>query len=835
MNGDSITPWMRAADFLRKGPRYHMAYIGWRARRLTSRRSSAEWPPHQELEQIVTGGGPRTGALEERLHAHFNSRRSPRPLCDWSRRAELVARVPQAVREGTVAQADLICARRFVYRGVEVAFDGAIDWRARPGGNTDWTWDLNRHHFFITLGRAYWYTRDERYAITFRDLLREWLAANPPDMTSPIWRSVFEAGVRVSSWCWAHALFLPSSALDPGTHLELLRGILGLGRYLHRNLERHAWNNHLLLEARALSMLGLLYPELPDSVAWRRDGLEVLGTELERQILADGVHSERSSLYHAILSSDLLEHLVVLRLAGRGERDQAYCQALVRLLGMALFQAAITRSDGSRPMLGDASRKDAHVRYDAPLGARLLLEARGVPAAGSPDESLVWLLGTEHCEAGTVGPSTGDAARGRHSRAFPVGGYFVLEADSGKESLHAVFDCGPFGDPVVPGHGHADALSLDLALGSAHLLVDPGMYSAHLGERWRNYFRGTSAHNTVVVDGRDQSVLDGLRRVFRPARSTLLDWASCSSFDVVGGLHLGYLRLRGPVTHRREIFFLKPRLMLVVDRLEGRGAHTHDLHFHFAPEAEASPGTEGSACHVKLPCGRGLTVIPLLTEGLEASLETGVDGPGRPQGWVAYTSGVKEPAPVLRHRKAGKGTVVFATLLIPELASAGRQTSARGVAVTQDVSDGRRPSQAVACAVDQADGSVDLIAARRLTQAAEVAPGRFLRAGDLAGDGDFQALTLAPGGSPRAGVVYRGWELVYRGEHLIVYEAGGLPGHFAFRLEGKTLEVETAVPPLPGVSFRLLGPLREVEAAVVNGKPLRLRRSADGAVRILLE
>ena len=41
------------------------------------------------------------------------------------------------------------------------------------------------------------------------------------------------------------------------------------------------------------------------------------------------------------------------------------------------------------------------------------------------------------------------------------------------------------------------------------LLVDSGTYACHTQKKWRDYFRGTSAHNTVRVDMLDQSVSGG--------------------------------------------------------------------------------------------------------------------------------------------------------------------------------------------------------------------------------------------------------------------------------------------------------------------------------------
>ena len=38
-------------------------------------------------------------------------------------------------------------------------------------------WEMNRHQFLVTLGKAYWLTSDEQYAERMISILRSWIAA----------------------------------------------------------------------------------------------------------------------------------------------------------------------------------------------------------------------------------------------------------------------------------------------------------------------------------------------------------------------------------------------------------------------------------------------------------------------------------------------------------------------------------------------------------------------------------------------------------------------------------------------------------------------------------
>ena len=103
-----------------------------------------------------------------------------------------------------------------------------------------------------------------------------------------------------------------------------------------------------------------------------------------------------------------------------------------------------------------------------------------------------------------------DRSGGRFASDVYGGGYYILgdrldEADETK----LIMDAGPLGFLSIAAHGHADCLSLLLSVSGKELLVDPGTYCYHTEREWRDYFRGTAAHNTVRVDGIDQSQIAG--------------------------------------------------------------------------------------------------------------------------------------------------------------------------------------------------------------------------------------------------------------------------------------------------------------------------------------
>src|SRR5438067_13909420 len=115
-----------------------------------------------------------------------------------------------------------------------------------------------------------------------------------------------------------------------------------------------------------------------------------------------------------------------------------------------------------------------------------------------------------------------------------------------RDGASLIVDVGPPCPDYLPAHAHADMLSFELCLGGRRVIVDSGVYTYEAGE-WRDLFRSTRAHNTVEVDGENQSEVWSSFRVGRRARPHNVVFRD----NGVEGEHDGYERLAVPVRHRR--------------------------------------------------------------------------------------------------------------------------------------------------------------------------------------------------------------------------------------------------------------------------------------------
>ena len=547
----------------------------------------------------------------------------------------LRARWPAAVTE-IVARANAICDGRFDLLGYEgLSFGDPIDWHAEPVsgrrapavhwsridyldprvlGDHKLIWELNRHQYFITLGRAYWLTGDERYAATIVRHLESWMDANPPK-TGVNWASSLELSYRAISWLWALSFLRESPSLSARIFARVLAFLDLKARHIVRHLSTYfSPNTHLTGEALGLFVVGESLPQLEQSSRWSSLGRAILEEQLSRQVRADGSYVEQSPHYHRYT---LEIYLFALAMARRSARTlSGVDERLTAALDHAML---ITAPDGTFPLIGDddggqllpLALTGALNDFRPALSTAAVMFTRRDYAyvAGAPSEQTLWLLGTRGLAAFEMLPKAPPAPT---SRAFADGGFYVTRDDWSSESNYMLIDAGPHGF-LTAGHAHADALSFVLSVAGRPIFVDPGtcVYTSTDGDRDR--FRSTTAHNTVTVGEASSSEPGAGPFQWRHvARTTVERWTSDAQHDYLRGSHDGFSRLRPPVRHERSILYVKRGHWVIRDRIVGASASRMRLHFHCAPGTRAELV---SGDRVRLSAAGGEDRVDLATFG----------------------------------------------------------------------------------------------------------------------------------------------------------------------------------------------------------------------------
>jgi hypothetical protein len=550
------------------------------------------------------------GLLADRI-AQRQARCVIDPSLAESMRHEVSSRWPDATADAS-ARADRILAGNYDllgYRGLQIA-----DWHSDPVhrrrapricwaevpyldpaiGDHKIIWELNRHQHWLQLGRAWWLTGDERYARAIVEQLESWLAENPP-LTGINWASMLEIGFRTISWTMAvHFLSAGSGQRAAGSksqpftascQLPATSFFVAIDRQL-RHVEQHlsyyfSPNTHLTGEALALYVVGHAFPELAASGRWIATGRSILLSEIDRQILPDGGHAERSTHYQRYTLDFYLLALLTARRASDADAARTFAAVVTRL---AEFTRAMADADGRLPLIGDddggmlwpIAGRDCNDVRDSLAVAAMALDRPDLASWGIPEEAL-WLAGPEAI-AFTAARTDGTPAP-QPSTTLADTGYVVLRSDEGD---HAVFDAGVHGY-VNGGHAHADALSLTLRLGKRPLLVDTGTSTYTMDARLRDRMRGSFNHNTVTIDDRPQSTPAGPFHWKTAATGRLIDSRHGGGFDWLEAVHDGY----APLEHRRSLVRADGSGWLVVDEVHRkdtqRDAHSVAAHWHFDP------------------------------------------------------------------------------------------------------------------------------------------------------------------------------------------------------------------------------------------------------------
>lgn len=552
------------------------------------------------------------------MHAHFGSRREPHWHFGPAEAADTAARVPPSVRSAAVEEANRLERLTFTFRGLPPVTLEELQWNPRPPGQRAWTWDLNRHTWFATLGFAYWYTGDTRYVETFDRASRHWLDDNLERLGRIAWDTPFEVAARLNSWMWAYFLFRSCEDWSHASQLRFLNGLGRLAEYLYQTIEFHSPGNHILLEAKALAQCGLIFPEFEGARRWGGRGWRILEREIAAQIGSDGVHVERSTMYHRMVGGELAE-LWLLTHRNDDRRAELIGNA-VRTMGA--FEAWIDPGTGQLPLFGDAYIDDTSFRFSASaVGAAAGLVHRSVNDRLLKDYTY-WVTSPPGP------PESPDPGPDPASRPFPVGGYYVSRDGWSDRASVLVWDCGPTGYDRNRKHAHLDALSLTVAVRGEQLLIDPGTDEDDLRKQW---FRSTRAHNTVRVDGEEQGILAARGEIWRPPLPRVSMWASCDGFDAMAGSHDGYTRLASPVRHGRTVVVRHGCYSLVIDEAQGAGHHTMEATWVTAPDSDVRAASDASgvvltkngvALQISARTGDGSVSPPALERG-EAELECG--------------------------------------------------------------------------------------------------------------------------------------------------------------------------------------------------------------------
>lgn len=447
------------------------------------------------------------------------------------------------------------------------------------GGRIDWAslempklWRYNLHYFDFIL--------DVNRSLDGKiNLVSSWIENNPPGAGDG-WEP-YTVSLRIVNWI---KLFLQPE-FQQHIRKKWLSSLFHQVTWLERNIEYHILANHYLKNGKTLFFAGMYFDGM-HAERWLKLGLKILVEESHEQILPDGGHFEKSPMYHSIVMEDYLDVLNLILSSKKSLRPEFVGLFKSKAAEGMDYLNTILMPDGNIPLFNDSAFGIAH----------------------APDK----LFKYAGRVMGYVSPRREDVLA--VSQLNPSGYYIIRQAHD-----MMIVDCGTVGPEYQPGHAHCDTLSYELSLNGRRVIVDSGVTNYEKSHE-RDYARSTKAHNTVSVDGAEQSEVWGVFRVARRAyplgSSLALTEKHCAKFE---GAHDGFNRLPGKVVHRRTIEYDAAVGWTICDTLEGSGIHSMESYIHLHPDfcAEVS----GNLIAVKSEGGKPVMTIEVV--GATILLEKG--------------------------------------------------------------------------------------------------------------------------------------------------------------------------------------------------------------------
>ena len=359
---------------------------------------------------------------------------------------------------------------------------------------------------------------------------------------------------------WLKLLLTPDALGANGEARSTILASLGAQvAFLAAHLETHLLANHYLSTLLSVTLSGVAL-EGAGAAGWLGHE-QRLRAELSEQVLPDGLHCERSPMYHACLLETVLDGLNLAQAKGGRASDtlrDTLAQTAARMLGAL---EVLTHPDGEIALFADsafgiAQPPDALAGYAARLGVAPCRPAR--------------------------------------SGVLDAGGYVRLER--GPFVLIASV-AGPM-PAHQPGHAHCDALAFELSVGGQRVVTDTGVHE-YIPGRLRDLSRATRSHATLEVAGEEQAEIWAAHRIggrpvvaLEDAEPGVRVAAYCAGWAT-------------PDTRHHRVLEMAGEAIVVRDRLEGTARRAR-LTLPLAPDIEVR--LDGPRARLRLPGGGWLRV-----------------------------------------------------------------------------------------------------------------------------------------------------------------------------------------------------------------------------------
>lgn len=393
-----------------------------------------------------------------------------------------------------------------------------------------WRYNLHYFEYIYPLGKLYQAEGNEKYYTKFKELINCWIDNNS-GFAGDGWHP-YTISLRLPNWICGYQLFEDKICIDEAFKNKLVDSIYTQYGYLMGNLEKDVLGNHYFENIKAL-IIGSIFFEEEKILSF---SVKELKKQLGEQILSDGMHFELSPMYHKIILEDLIKICYWLNNCKIDIPEEIF--PILKKMIDCMY--SMEKDTGSVPLFNDSGNNIGKTMESLLAAAEIYFNLK--PA---------------------------------HRNAFPQSGYYILQNSNKK----LIIDSGNICPDYLPAHGHCDALSYELYVDGKPFIVNSGTYEYQSG-KWRNFFRSTKAHNTLMIGNDEQSECWSSFRVARRIYNCSGELINYNGLTLFRGSYYNYKHKR----HSRCIFFINPDILVILDKVECKKEEPIRNYIHFHPD-----------------------------------------------------------------------------------------------------------------------------------------------------------------------------------------------------------------------------------------------------------
>lgn len=413
-------------------------------------------------------------------------------------------------------------------------------------GDIKYVWEKSRFSYLLTIMRYDYHFNEDHSAFVFAEI-ESWIDANAINQ-GPNWKCSQEISLRLFNWMYLLTFYKNANALTEPLWDKIQNVIYWSLHhvYHHINFSRIAVrNNHAITETLALAVSEILFPFIPETKKWAKEGRKWLEQEIDYQVYEDGTFLQFSMNYNRVLVQILSLGIAITEKNNQPFSKNFYSKAYKTL--NFLFQC-MQKENGFLPNYGandgalffplsDTKYRDYRPQLNT---LHYLLTGHQLFENKEVHEDLTWVLNNN------IAPKNFKKLKQEIGFiSFKNGGYYICRT----ENTFTFLRCGSHKDRP----SHSDNLHMDVWVKGENILRDSGTYKYNTDKEIIDYFSGTLGHNTVLVDNQSQ-MLKGTRFIwFYWTQCLAAKWTEDMDYYIFEGSISAFRYLNEKAVHNRQV------------------------------------------------------------------------------------------------------------------------------------------------------------------------------------------------------------------------------------------------------------------------------------------